>query len=153
MVGGLKGSAAAARRQCPRQNILVHFQVGLEFQCRAYIPLLLACQSGEKFLAEGGCILAGHRGDLPVFPGTGSPAEHFERLHGYREKRFALEECEQIAIETRVHLQSVAPVLNHVGINESGDNALTNEALAQAFGKDRSAIGEEASGFGSGRHR
>ena len=65
---------------------------------------------------------------------------------------FALEECEKIAIEPCVHLQSVAPVLNHVGINESGDNALTNQGLAQAFGKDRSAIGEEASGFGSGCH-
>jgi len=146
MIRRLEGLAAAP--MCgPRENALVHLQIRLKFESGACIPMLLASERGEEFAAKGGSVFVrqGFESGFASF-GRDALADKFEGVSGHGEQRFALQQSEKIAVQRRMHLQGVTALLDYVGIDEAGDDALAFEAFTQAFREFGGATGRI--GFG-----
>jgi hypothetical protein len=133
MIGGFEGFARTARTGGAGDEIFVHFKIRLKVEGVADVPAVVAREAGEKFLAEGGSFLPGHRLGFAVVFGVNPPGDNFYRADSDGEQSFTLEKIQEIAIENGVNLQAVAAVLDDVGIDEAGDGALAEEGFAEAL--------------------
>jgi len=154
VAGGFEGLATAATCRGMCQDPFVELQVGLKFERGSHIPALLTSERGEKFAAKGGGIFAGHRFGSAIFfrRGDGTFADQVESLRAHGDQSFALQQGQEIFIETRVDLQAVAAVVDNVGIDEAGNGALADQGVTEVFGEGSGAIGASGFGFGGGGH-
>ena len=108
----------------------------MEFQGGTAIPVLLAGEGSEEFLAERNSLLSLHRRNFPTIARGRAASGQFERLRGGRQQCLALQQGQKVAIETGVDLQGVAAVLDDVGIHKAWHDALAKQGLAQLLCED-----------------
>ena len=77
-------------------------------------------------------------------------AGELEKTDGGGEERFALEKGEEVAIKRSMDLESVAAVLDDVGIDEARDEALLEQSFGEASGE---VVGVAGVKFFVSRHR
>lgn len=99
MIGGFEGLAGATLSGTS-EDAFVHLEIGLEFESGASVPVLHPSEGVEKFAAEGGSIGARERlgFELAIFGGDGTASDQIERVSGHSEKRFAVEEGEEVLV-------------------------------------------------------
>jgi hypothetical protein len=142
VIGWFEGFARAAGGGSAGDEVFIHFQVGLKVEGVADIPALVAGEASKEFLAEGGGLLPGHGLGFPVVFGGQAPGDDIEGASNDGQQCLALEKIQEIAIEDGVNLQAVAPMLDHVGIDEVGDDALAEKGFAEALReKSREVVG------------
>ena len=131
MIGDFEGFALSLRCRPARKNFLIHYQIGLKLKGITRIPALVAGQGAEEFLAKRKGLLAFHWFEFGVFSSDATLAHDVQRSRGTGKQRLALQQSEQVAVQGRVNLQTVAAMLDDIRIDEARNETLTNQRFAQ----------------------
>lgn len=131
MIGDFEGFAFSLRCGPARKNFLIHYQIGLKREGITRIPALVAGQGTEEFLAKRKGVLPFHWFEFGVFRSDATLAHDVQRSRGTGKQRLPLQQSEQVAVQGRVNLQTVAAMLDDIRIDETRNETLTNERFAQ----------------------
>ena len=152
MIGRFEGFARAARNGSARDEIFVHFEIGLKIEGVTDIPAVMTRETREKFLPKGRGLLPGHGLGFAVVFGVQASGYDFQGAGGDGEQGFALEKIQKIAVKNGVDLQAVTAVFNHIGIDEARDGAFAEEGFAEALGQNSGQFAGGRPGFRIRRH-